>query len=109
MALIFYLSHQAVLPGSEVIWLDVVFKKMAHFSIYAGLFLTWWWTFSKIEKKQGRTLAYKWWLIPLFCLVFAISDEFHQYFITGRNARLYDVWVDSLGWMTAWFWAYRYI
>ena len=33
----------------------------------------------------------------VFCLLYACSDEFHQYFIPGRSAQFSDVLVDSVG------------
>lgn len=33
-------------------------------------------------------------------LTYAISDEVHQYFIPGRSARVFDVFIDSLGVLT---------
>jgi VanZ family protein len=109
MVVIFLLSNQPVLPGATVLWADVALKKVAHFSVYVALFLSWWWSFCQIEKKSGKKLTYKVWLIPLLCLLFAASDEWHQSFIPGRTSRGYDVFVDTLGYMTAWLWAYRYI
>lgn len=34
---------------------------------------------------------------PLFCVMVAISDEFHQSFVPGRTAALRDVGIDMLG------------
>ncbi len=33
-------------------------------------------------------------------VIYAISDEVHQYFIPGRSARVFDVCIDSLGVLT---------
>jgi len=33
----------------------------------------------------------------LFCLSYALSDEFHQSFVSGRFASALDVLIDSLG------------
>lgn len=33
----------------------------------------------------------------LFCVGFAASDEFHQYFVPGRGASVKDVLIDSIG------------
>lgn len=35
-----------------------------------------------------------------FGAFYAGTDEFHQYFVPGRSARLFDVGIDSLGVMT---------
>lgn len=32
-----------------------------------------------------------------FCILYAVSDEVHQYFVPGRSCRLFDVGVDSTG------------
>jgi VanZ family protein len=90
-------------------WQQVAFSKTAHFVVYAILFWCWWWSFGKVEQKTGRILAYKWWLIPVLCILFAFGDEAHQYFVPGRTARLHDVWLDSLGVLAAWLKSYRYI
>ena len=36
-------------------------------------------------------------LAALFCLLYAISDEFHQYFVPGRSMQLQDVLTDLAG------------
>lgn len=36
----------------------------------------------------------------LFCLVYAASDEFHQFFVPGRTADFFDWIYDSLGILT---------
>jgi VanZ family protein len=46
-------------------------------------------------------LAY-WWRSPLlvaviFCVAYAVSDEFHQLFVPGRNGSPIDVLIDSCG------------
>ena len=33
----------------------------------------------------------------LFCVIYALFDEFHQFFIDGRNAAFKDVLIDSFG------------
>lgn len=32
-----------------------------------------------------------------FCILYAVTDEIHQYFVPGRSCRLFDVGVDSMG------------
>jgi VanZ family protein len=44
----------------------------------------------------------------LFCLLYGISDEFHQWFVPGRFATLGDVLADTLGgWTGARLYAWR--
>jgi len=37
------------------------------------------------------------WLAFLFCCFYGASDEFHQMFVVGRDAKLTDFLADSLG------------
>jgi VanZ family protein len=114
MAVIYFFSAQPVLPGFELVWQDFLFKKLAHFSVYALLFLTWWWAFREMELSRSGTKAsapqiirYKWLLIMIFCFIYACLDEYHQSFTPGRTARLYDVGIDMLGSLTALLFVYR--
>jgi len=43
------------------------------------------------EKPKATLLA---WCLTI---IFAITDEYHQYYVPGRSARLFDVGIDSLG------------
>ncbi|KNZ42518.1 VanZ family protein [Acetobacterium bakii] len=85
-------------------------RKSAHFSIYAilGFFtmLALYKTaqvagFIKLQKKQTQGF-----LALLICMLYAMSDEFHQHFVLGRSAELRDVLIDitgaALGILIAW-------
>ncbi len=37
------------------------------------------------------------WLIPLFCLMYAISDELHQALVPGRSPDIFDIMADMAG------------
>lgn len=77
--------------------LTPIVRKSAHFSIYALLgILTI--NFANIFENQNnrRKIIYA----ILFCAFYAITDEFHQYFIPGRSAELRDVLIDSIGALT---------
>lgn len=68
-------------------------RKIAHFSIYALLginvmaFLL---TFNNNIRKQLL-------IALLTCIIYAISDEFHQMFTDGRSPMIRDVFIDGLG------------
>jgi VanZ family protein len=109
MGFLFFLSHQPALPSFDVILWDFLFRKSAHVFVYGVLFLTWWWAFRKIEKRDKIRIGCKWWLILLFCFIYACLDEFHQFFIPGRTAALYDVGLDVLGSVIACLYVYRVI
>lgn len=72
-------------------------RKWAHVYIYAALgastmvtALCWRW---------GKNVPRCGVLAALVCVVFAISDEVHQYFVPGRAMLATDVGVDALGFL----------
>lgn len=67
-------------------------RKTAHFSIYALLGLLMRFSFQFIPVKGKKAL----WSYPA-CVLYAASDEIHQYFVPGRSCELRDVGIDSLG------------
>lgn len=74
-----------------------VVRKIAHFTIYlcAGLsvagFIV---TYENLSTKKKILIAF------LICFLYAISDEIHQMFSSGRSPRVFDVFIDSLGSIT---------
>ena len=47
---------------------------------------------------QLNRMNYKYFLLGiLFCILYAISDEVHQLYISGRSGELRDVFIDSMG------------
>jgi VanZ family protein len=63
---------------------DLFVKKGGHMLGYALLALTYWYGL-RFEKRS-------WWLALLLTVVYALSDEFHQSFVSGRHPS----WVDAL-------------
>jgi len=105
---IFALSAQSVLPQFEASGLEYFSKKVAHLGVYAILYLL----FSRAITLQSplKTTQANQYLFPfLLCLLYAISDEFHQSLIPGRYATFRDIGFDTLGITTAFFWKYGYI
>ncbi len=95
MGAIFFVSHQtgsslhlSHLPGID---------KICHLAIYGLLALTVLWWLGQ-EKSQGRNslvlVALK---TVLCCLVYGLTDEFHQSFIPGRSASVLDLLADTGG------------
>ena len=94
LTIIFTFSAQPAIQTSAVDWQDFFVKKTAHFVEYAiltGLLI-----FS-----LHRTTRLSWiriiYLSILISITYAISDEFHQSFVPGREARFRDVLIDSSG------------
>ena len=74
-------------------------RKLGHFSEYAILGFFAFAYFSNIfrigkEKIQFKTTFFT---SFLFCFSYAVSDEFHQTFVIGRDGNLIDVLLDSEG------------
>ncbi len=93
---IFFLSSQPHLPGPEDKTWDFLFKKLGHISAYGILFgLTF-----KATKSAKNSLV--------FCILYAMSDEYHQSFVPGRTPMLRDVGIDIIGMSLAAFGAKRY-
>lgn len=94
MALIYFLSSfhklQSELPG----WQDYVLRKIAHFLEYAILFNLFYRGFKNTSKLPNYKLLS---LSFLLTILYAISDEFHQTFVSGRSGRIFDIGVDTLG------------
>lgn len=75
--------------------IDFYIRKCAHFSIYAILgFLAF---FAFLSYDSIRNKKHKYLYILAFCLLYAVSDEIHQYFVPGRACRLFDVGIDFCG------------
>lgn len=83
-------------PEKEVKIIDILIKpvrKSAHFfeymilGILVFLFL----------KEWNISFKKLFWISLGFCIFYACTDEIHQLFVEGRTARLFDVFVDSMG------------
>ncbi len=74
-----------------------IFRKFAHFSIYAVLGILW---TSTLRFGHWRSEDCPKWriLLPiLLCLLYAVSDEIHQMFSDGRSCELRDICIDFVG------------
>ena len=87
MALIFYLSAQPSV-GPE---LPAFTRVIAHFSEYALLAVLWAWALAPAFGRRALLVA------AAISLAYALSDEFHQSFVEGRDSDPIDVLVDALG------------
>ena len=118
MGLIFYFSHQPATESSELSSgiteaivdviniiapdndlmsskqsLNFIIRKAAHFGVYLvlGLLLSNGLIYSGVSKHKAIFMAL------LICILYAISDEFHQLYVTGRSGQVSDVLLDSAG------------
>ena len=92
MVSIFLLSHQ---PG-DTLELPNVFAidKLAHFTVYGILALTAIHALAPLSPNRGLRFAA---LIICLCILYGISDEFHQSFIPYRTVSIFDLLADALG------------
>jgi VanZ family protein len=81
-------THQEVVPA----YAGTLIRKTAHFSIYFCLGMST--ALLVLECKPRRRLFLWAWLIPV---LYACTDEFHQYFVPGRSCEFRDVCIDSAG------------
>ena len=94
MGIIFFLSHQ---PG-DFVQLPQFFEidKFAHLIAYgclAGTFLYGLQPFLNTYNNKFVAAI----IVVLLCVLFGISDEFHQSFIPGRSVSFWDVVADGFG------------
>jgi hypothetical protein len=89
MALIFLLSAQPDLSTGLGFW-DLLLRKLAHACVFGALTLLW---LRALGPLTVRALLGA----VTISLLYAVSDEYHQTFVTGRHGSLVDVGVDAIG------------
>lgn len=94
MGVIFFLSHQPDLPHHPEAILDVIIKKLGHMAEYAVLAALAWWAWRRVG---GTTSTRAFLYAFVLAVLYAASDEGHQYLVPGRNPQLLDVGFDVLG------------
>lgn len=84
-----------IIPDNDISLarLNHYLRKFAHFFAYMilGILIMNVLSAIKINGKKRIVLAL------LICIVYAITDEFHQLFVPGRGAQVKDVIIDTLG------------
>ncbi|MFV0437640.1 MAG: VanZ family protein [Desulfopila sp.] len=93
MGSIFYLSQQSgeMFDMGQVTGLD----KLAHFTLYGLLAATV--IFAQSPLRRQHVPQRVSWLTVIVCLVYGLSDEWHQSFVPGRDVSGADVVADLLG------------
>lgn len=116
MAFIFYMSHQTgavsssqsgrivgllyslgiVIPQEKISLLTFIIRKAAHISEYFILYILLY-NVLKNYMYSKKIIIYS----IIGVVLYAASDELHQYFIPGRSAEIKDVFIDSCGGIVA--------
>ena len=91
MAVIFALSAQRDLSTGLGVF-DLIGRKLVHAAEYALLFLLWWRALRTVMR-PGRAVGGALGI----AVAYAVSDEFHQTFVPGRNGSPVDVLIDAAG------------
>ena len=78
---------------------DLMIRKLGHFSGYMALGF---FAFAYLSNLFMKSYEYKDFKITvllsnLFSILYAISDEFHQTFVEGRDGNIVDVLIDGSG------------
>ena len=91
--LIFYLSAISGLSSGLGAFWDVFWRKLAHATEFGILNLL------LFRALSGSAWSFKkvWWWSLILSVLYAVSDELHQYFIPLRECRWQDMAQDSFG------------
>jgi VanZ family protein len=89
MVLIFLLSAQPDLSTGLGFW-DLLLRKLAHAGVFGALTLLW---FRALGPLTSRALLGA----VTIALLYAVTDEYHQTFVSGRHGSPVDVGIDAIG------------
>ena len=92
-AMIFKFSSGTIPVASAVVWQDFVIKKTGHVLLFGALSLLIYRGLlgEGIDRKKAALYA------VILAFFYGGTDEFHQMFTQGREARVRDVFIDGFG------------
>jgi VanZ family protein len=91
--LIFKFSSGTIPSASNIYWQDFAVKKFGHFLLFGGLAVL---TYrALVGQGMSRKKAAIWSVLVSF--FYGGTDEYHQMFTQGREARVRDVLIDGFG------------
>ena len=105
-ALIIFKFSSGVIPQvSSLFWPNFAFMKAAHIFFFSVLAILLYRSLrgSGISRKKSAIWA------VIMTILYGVSDEFHQIFTQGREARIRDVIFDGVGASLAIYLIYRFI
>lgn len=97
--IIFLFSSWETPPSPQDTLLNFLLKKTAHLIEYAILYYL---AYRAMNHPEGsHPSRWKDAILPLvFTILYAVSDEIHQSFVSGRHGRAADVLIDAAGALT---------
>jgi VanZ family protein len=90
--------------ASTIHWEDFIIKKSAHVIEYGVLAIA---LYRALKQTKDSRLAGIYTLI--FCMLYAMSDEFHQSFTPGRDPTVRDIIFDTIGASLAILFIWKYL
>lgn len=104
-ALIFKFSSGTIPSASSTYWQDFAVKKAGHFLLFGALAIL------VYRGLIGQGIERKKAAIWSVCIAFfyGATDEFHQMFTQGRDARVRDALIDGIGAGVIIFYIYRFL
>lgn len=84
---------EKISPSSDALAFNHIIRKCAHFFAYLVLGMVVLFAMRKMGISGTKGIL----LTLAVCVVYAISDEWHQGFIPGRTPKLTDILIDSSG------------
>ena len=98
MAAIYWLSSKQSLPAPDLFWGQDKIEHAVVFGVLGMLFAL------SFKPVQGKSRMKRLLILTLLVALYGISDEFHQYFVPGRDASFWDLCADvSGGFLAAFF------
>jgi VanZ family protein len=86
------------MPEAQVKEIHLVIRKCGHLTEYAVLALLLWRAVRKPIKTNSRPWIWREARLALLLVaLYAASDEFHQLFVSSRDAAVHDVLIDTAG------------
>jgi VanZ family protein len=104
-ALIFKFSSGTIPSASQIFWQDFAVKKAGHFLMFGALAVLVY--RALIGEGLSRKKAAIWAVVTAF--FYGATDEYHQLFVQGREARVRDVLIDGVGAGVVIYLIYRFI
>ena len=88
------ITEEVPTKEEQLSWIEILnlpLRKFMHMMIYCILSLL------VINALNKQKIKHKYFITVILCVLYAITDEYHQTFITGRTGQLFDVIIDTIG------------
>lgn len=101
MSIIFWFSAQPSEALPDFSWADEIVKKSGHIIGYSLLALSYLYALGLDYKRR--------WLVWFLTILYAATDEYHQSFVVGRHASVWDIAIfDNIGVLFSLWWSSQY-